>query len=145
MLHIQSYFLTVCLFRWQGVDGRYSKGFGQVSHVEQIAPVLTRVLSRSSGHVKRYKQDERFVVFSPPSSLRLRVFCVTGRQDWLSPPDPSMNHNFVREKQHPGTATWVFESNSFIEWKARGSFLWIHGKRMYFERLTSAIPVLIAC
>ena len=27
-LPIQRYFLTICLFRWQGIDGRYSRGFG---------------------------------------------------------------------------------------------------------------------
>jgi len=53
---------------------------------------------------------------------------------WLSPPDPSTNHNFVREARHGGTAAWFFESRSLTEWKARGSLLWIHGKRMYFER-----------
>ena len=55
-------------------------------------------------------------------------------QHWLSPPDPSTNHNFVREARHRGTAAWFFESNALTGWKARGSFLWIHGKRMYFER-----------
>ena len=27
-LHIQGFFLTICLFRWQGVNGWYSRGFG---------------------------------------------------------------------------------------------------------------------
>ena len=54
-------------------------------------------------------------------------------QYWLSPPDPSTNHNFVRKARHNETAAWFFESKSFAEWKARGSLLWIHGKRMFLE------------
>jgi hypothetical protein len=59
-------------------------------------------------------------------------------QNWLSPPDPSTNHNLVRKARHSGTATWFFESNALTEWKARGSLLWIHGKRMFFESPMSA-------
>ena len=59
-------FLTICFFRWQGVNGWYSTGFGYVSHAEQISPVLTWVRSRSSPSVKRNEQDETFVVFLQP-------------------------------------------------------------------------------
>jgi hypothetical protein len=71
--------------------------------------------------------------------------CVVGDQlrweiqHWLSPPDPSTNHNFVWNARHGGTATWFFESNVLTEWKATGSLLWIHGKRTVFEPLTSAL------
>ena len=60
-------------------------------------------------------------------------------QHWLSPPDPSMNHNFVSEARHTGTAAWFFESKALAEWKATGSLLWIHGKRMFFESPTPAL------
>jgi len=49
-------------------------------------------------------------------------------QRWLSPPDPSTNHNFVWEAHKPGTAEWFLQSNVLTEWKAKGSLLWIHGK-----------------
>ena len=65
--------------------------------------------------------------------LRLEV------QHWLSPPDPSTNQNFVQKARHSGTAEWFFESNALAEWKARGSLLWIHGKRMFSELTTSAL------
>jgi hypothetical protein len=52
-------------------------------------------------------------------------------QHWLSPPDPSTNHDFVWKAHHAGTASWFFESDAIIEWKKTGSFLWIHGKRMF--------------
>ncbi len=58
-------------------------------------------------------------------------------QQWRSPPDPSTNHNFVSEARHSGTAKWFFKSKALTDWKASGSFLWIHGKRTYFEPLTS--------
>ncbi|KAH9164379.1 ankyrin repeat-containing domain protein [Lactarius sanguifluus] len=47
---------------------------------------------------------------------------------WLSPADPSTNHNIARSAQHEGTAVWFFLSRIFIEWKSTGSLLWIHGK-----------------
>ncbi|KAH9034385.1 hypothetical protein EDB83DRAFT_2296286 [Lactarius deliciosus] len=47
---------------------------------------------------------------------------------WLSPADPSTNHNIARKAQHKGTAVWFFQGNIFIEWKSTGSLLWIHGK-----------------
>src|SRR5258708_10841074 len=62
---------------------------------------------------------------------------VTGnqlRQDlhkWLSPPDPSTNHNIACSAHHEGTATWFFNGNIYKKWKSVGSesLLWIHGKR----------------
>ena len=54
-------------------------------------------------------------------------------EHWLSPPDPSTNHNFVRKARHSETASWFFDCNALTEWKARGSLLWIHGKRMFLN------------
>ncbi|KAI9438060.1 hypothetical protein H4582DRAFT_232779 [Lactarius indigo] len=47
---------------------------------------------------------------------------------WLSPADPSTNHNIARKAQHKGTAVWFFQDSIFFEWKSTGSLLWIHGK-----------------
>jgi hypothetical protein len=57
------------------------------------------------------------------------------RQDlcrWLSPQDPSTNHNIARNAHHKGTATWFFEGRAYNKWKSTGSesLLWIHGKRV---------------
>ncbi|KAH9955033.1 hypothetical protein BC827DRAFT_912226 [Russula dissimulans] len=46
---------------------------------------------------------------------------------WLSPPDPSINHNTAYKTQHNGTATWFIQGNTFREWKQSGSLLWIRG------------------
>ena len=49
---------------------------------------------------------------------------------WLSPPDPSTNHNIACSTHNKKTATWFFEGSIFQEWKSTGSLLWIHGKRL---------------
>jgi len=52
-------------------------------------------------------------------------------REWLSPPNPSINHNTARDIQHEGTATWFIQSNKFNEWKKSGSLLWIRGNRVF--------------
>ncbi|KAN0127782.1 hypothetical protein V8E53_014395, partial [Lactarius tabidus] len=49
-------------------------------------------------------------------------------QGWLTPPDPSTNHNIACSSQHERTAVWVFSDNIYNEWESSGSLLWIHGK-----------------
>ncbi|KAF8258093.1 hypothetical protein EI94DRAFT_1193758 [Lactarius quietus] len=46
---------------------------------------------------------------------------------WLSPADPSINHNIARKAQLKGSAVWLFQGNIIIKWKSTGS-LWIYGK-----------------
>jgi hypothetical protein len=48
---------------------------------------------------------------------------------WLSPPDPSSNHNIACGTHNKKPATWFSEGNIYQEWKSKGSLLWIHGKR----------------
>ncbi|KAH9016970.1 hypothetical protein EDB84DRAFT_708109 [Lactarius hengduanensis] len=47
---------------------------------------------------------------------------------WVTPPDPSTNHNIARDIYHGGTAEWFFQGSIFAEWKSAGSLLWIYGK-----------------
>jgi len=51
-------------------------------------------------------------------------------QKWLSPPDPSTNHNIARKAHHNGTASWFFKGSIFKQWKS-SPLLWIHGKRTF--------------
>jgi hypothetical protein len=62
---------------------------------------------------------------------------------WLSPPDPSTNHNISREAHRPGSAAWFTQGSTFDEWKSTGSLLWIHGKRMSskFSSVTGLIVI----
>ncbi|KAF8463221.1 ankyrin repeat-containing domain protein [Russula ochroleuca] len=48
-------------------------------------------------------------------------------QLWLSPPDPSVNHNTACKTQHSGTAMWFIQGSTFQDWKKNGSLLWIRG------------------
>jgi hypothetical protein len=47
---------------------------------------------------------------------------------WLSPPDPSFNHNEACKKRLDKTGTWFITSEQFSDWKVNSnSFLWLHG------------------
>jgi hypothetical protein len=60
---------------------------------------------------------------------------------WLSPPNPSVNHNITRKAHHDGTTQWFFEGSIFNQWKSTGSFLWVHGKRVLFLTFTMRRPL----
>jgi hypothetical protein len=51
---------------------------------------------------------------------------------WLSPPDPSKNHNIACNTHHKKTADWFFQGGIYQEWKSNGSLLWVHGKRSFY-------------
>ena len=64
------------------------------------------------------------------------------RQDirrWLSPPDPSTNHNVASSARHKGMAKWFFQGTIFREWKSAGSLLWVHGKRAFLLPFNSTL------
>ncbi len=99
---------------------------------------LNLELLRWKDDSRRHRSSETFVV-------TYSQYCNTGsadsgiltgnqsRQDlrrWLSPSDPSTNHNIACSAHHEGTATWFFQGNIFKEWKSSGSLLWVHGKRI---------------
>ncbi len=49
---------------------------------------------------------------------------------WLSPPDPSSNHDAACKKRQPTTGAWFVEGPQFEEWKINpNSFVWLHGIR----------------
>ena len=59
---------------------------------------------------------------------------------WLSPPDPSINHNIACDTHHKKTATWFFQGNIYRTWKSKGSLLWVHGKRALCPSFPSDAP-----
>jgi hypothetical protein len=63
---------------------------------------------------------------------------------WLSPPDPSTNHNIACGTRHKKLASWFFEGSIFQDWKSTGSLLWVHGKRSHhpLSNFTPADSVL---
>jgi hypothetical protein len=62
---------------------------------------------------------------------------------WLSPSDPSINHNIASKAHHDGTAQWFFQGSIFNVWKSTGSFLWVHGKREFSFDFSPMPSVLI--
>ena len=97
------------------------------------------IVHQGSNEINKMKR----LLFLPLLHCRDRRYSVGDRlekdvQHWLSPPDPSTNQNFVSKLRHEGTTEWFFESSALTEWKAKGSLLWIHGKRRSFE-LTMSI------
>jgi len=57
---------------------------------------------------------------------------------WLSPPDPSTNHNIACSTHQKRTANWFFQGSIFAEWKSTDPLLWIYGKRASY--ITSVLP-----
>ncbi|KAF8621256.1 hypothetical protein AX15_007917 [Amanita polypyramis BW_CC] len=49
-------------------------------------------------------------------------------KEWLTPPDPSTNHNNAIKQHHPGTGAWLLSHPAYLDWKCHGdSFVWING------------------
>ena len=97
-----------------------------------------QVTQQNSNNTNVIMQNTEQIARSSPCFISVGFrgsFALTGeqlRQDiqkWLSPPDPSTNHNVACSVQHQVTATWFFDGSIYKEWKSSPSFLWVHGKR----------------
>src|SRR5712672_3293604 len=77
------------------------------------------------GGLRRIFDSDKKVEMAEEDQLRERV------HKWLSPPDPSTNHNAAYAAHHKGTAAWFFQGSIFWEWKNQSGVpvLWIQGKR----------------
>jgi hypothetical protein len=108
----------------------------------QLKSILTSILSAGKQAQLMIQQtatgiDEIKCSYLPTNAVACcsRLNLLKGNQwkqlqrTWLSPSDPSSNHNIARKAQHTGTAEWLFQGQIVIEWKSTGSLLWIHGKR----------------
>ena len=60
-------------------------------------------------------------------------------EKWLSPPDPSTNHNIACGTYYKKTASWFFQGSIFQEWKSTGPLFWIYGKRLSHPPSNSTI------
>ena len=75
------------------------------------------------------------------SCLNLLKRCqLPSQRAWLSPTDPSINHNILRMAHNEGTAAWFFQGKIFIEWKSTGCLLLIHGKRTFLSPFVGRAP-----
>jgi hypothetical protein len=106
-----------------GVDVRVA---GVDERVQQAASDLDEVKRLSSLNLisPDYGALLALLRILPGNQLRESV------HKWLSPPDPSTNHNIACGTHHKKPATWFFQGSIFQEWKSTGSLLWVHGKRL---------------
>ena len=130
--------------RVMGVDDRVQDVRSDVQNVgESVEGVSDRVQDVGS---KVLDIDGKLEQVNRSSSLHqavhfvtLNIFVGTLLRDsllrWLSPADPSVNHNIASKAHHSGTSQWFFHGGMFKEWKATGSLLWVHGKRAFLHVL----------
>jgi hypothetical protein len=143
--------------RVAGVNCQVAGVSGQVADVEdQVASVKEKVVTmndrvkeiadnvdemrRLSSNITSADNVANDVVLPILPEHQLRE----GTHKWLSPPDPSTNHNIACATHHKKTAKWFFQGRIYQEWKATGSLIWIHGKRLSvsLSKLTPSHTIL---
>jgi hypothetical protein len=106
--------------------------------VKQAGVAIQRSADTASEEKRSYSDltaiDSRGLFLLTESQLREKL------QKWLSPPNPSTNHNIARKAHHKGTASWFFQGSIFEQWKSSPSLLWIHGKRTFLFLSTTPLP-----
>ena len=126
-----------------GVDDRVKDVEGKIrgdvqevrDDVQDIHDKVQNVDDRVQGVDDKLDQASRPLFSLTPSHHSDGSNNITGDQlrdkllRWLSPPDPSVNHNIACKAHHNGTTEWFFRGSFFSQWKSTGSFLWVHGKR----------------
>ena len=126
--------------RVAGVDDRVARVDDGVRGVrEQVLVVDDRIkqAANDADQVKRSLSD--FICTMGPLHIILEKQLRKDIHKWLSPSDPSTNHNIACDTHHKKTATWFFQGSIFREWKSTGSLLWIHGKRA-FDHTPHLVP-----
>ena len=143
----------------KGVDDRVKSVEGKVQDVRgDVQEVGNIVLSDvQDARDKVQVVDDKLDQANCSLSLQLFVIIpgaqtgITGNQlrdnllRWLSPPDPSTNHNITCKAHHNGTSVWFFRGSIFYRWKSTGSFLWVHGKRTLPLTLTKHQHLTSSC
>ena len=132
------------------VDERVGRVTERVLAVDdRVAGVDERVASvdeRVAGVDDRVDQVIRSSSFDIISATYSALHIISENQlrenihRWLSPPDPSTNHNIACDTHHKKPATWFFEGNIYLEWKSKGSLLWVYGKRTLCPIFLSDAP-----
>ncbi|KAH9985038.1 hypothetical protein BJV74DRAFT_988733 [Russula compacta] len=100
------------------VDGNVEATKGLVEDIDNNVKVIEGVTRRVDHNTKTTKDVTDELKWN---QLQEKF------QSWLSPPDPSLNHNTACKTQHDGTATWLIQGDTFRDWKKNGSLLWIRG------------------
>ena len=108
---------------WEAFNLNHSDGMEEKLVIKQTADDVDKVKRSSSPDL--ISTDYRASRIISENQLRENT------HRWLSPPDPSTNHNIACDTQHKKSATWFFQGSMFREWKSTSSLLWIHGKRAH--------------
>ncbi|KAI0288057.1 hypothetical protein BC826DRAFT_721154, partial [Russula brevipes] len=104
------------------MDGRIKNAVRRLAGRTDIEDAVSRLDALT--------KDENLVVVAKSLELLYEIKRDQLRQNfrsWLSPPDPSVNHNTACKSQHSGTCKWFIEGSTYGEWKKNGSLLWIRG------------------
>jgi archaellum component FlaC len=111
--------------RVAGVDDRVAGVDDQVARVDDNVKGIDASVDqmKRSSSLNLINTDYRALHITSANQIREDI------RRWLSPPDPSTNHNIACGAHHKKPATWFFQSSIFREWKSTASLLWIHGKR----------------
>ncbi|KAN0141624.1 hypothetical protein V8E53_000086, partial [Lactarius tabidus] len=90
----------------------------------------TSDLRDATSDIKDDAKETKVIVQQIASEINSRDWerILDDLQRWLTPPDPSTNHNLACSSQHERTAVWVFSDNIYKKWESSGSLFWIHGK-----------------
>jgi septation ring formation regulator EzrA len=126
----------------QTVEGRVQ---GVRGDVQDVRGDVQDVANNVRGLDDRLDQANRSLSFTSLIVIpRLNSFTGNQLRDsllrWLSPPNPSSNHNLALKAHHDGTTQWFFQGTIFNHWKSTGSLLWVHGKRVLFLTFTMRWP-----
>jgi len=79
------------------------------------------------GEHRRISEGCAMLIAATASDERRRMI-----NQWLSAPDPSVNHNAACKKRQPTTGTWFVDGDVFNNWKmGQCSFVWLHGIREF--------------
>ena len=103
-----------------------------VDQVKVVVEQTTANVERTAADVDQVKRLSSNLISAHYRSLRI----LSENQlretihRWLSPPDPSTNHNIACGTHQKKNASWFFQGTIFQEWKSTGSLLWVHGKRL---------------
>ena len=97
---------------------------------------------------ERRRRSEMFVIDSVVSGRDVSYVLIGNQvrlslRAWVSPPDPSTNHNIATDIHHGGTAQWFFERSMFGQWKSTGSLLWIYGKRTFIQLFNNRLLITL--
>ena len=98
-----------------GMSARYGEGG------EHARTRLFEAIDRASGD---YEQKYLSTRLAKKDTDQFRKI-----EDWLSAPDPRVDHKLARQKHQAKTGIWLLESNEYQGWKHSSSgHLWLRGK-----------------